>query len=83
VRACFLATTGALTPLVAHHLLRKAAEALRAVREQDLLGKYVLHERLGVGGMAEVFQNSQPTLPLPQEPEPATEPLPVLRRRPR
>src|SRR5262249_31143306 len=29
---------------------------LRAAREQDLMSKYVLHELLGAGGMAEVYR---------------------------
>jgi serine/threonine-protein kinase len=56
LRALYLFLTGYVAALVASHLLRKAEEALRAVRAKDLLGKYFLHERLGVGGMAEVFR---------------------------
>lgn len=56
VRALFLFAYGPLTATLAGHLLRKAEEALRAVRERDVMGKYFLHERVGVGGMAEVFR---------------------------
>ncbi|MFY0567171.1 serine/threonine-protein kinase [Archangium lansingense] len=56
LRALYLFLTGCVAALVASHLLRKAEEALRAVRARELLGKYFLHERLGVGGMAEVFR---------------------------
>ncbi len=56
IRAFFLVATGGVTALVAHHLLEKADEALRVVRERDLFGKYLLHERIGAGGMAEVFR---------------------------
>ncbi|WP_095977116.1 serine/threonine-protein kinase [Melittangium boletus] len=55
-RAGYYFITGWMAALVASHLTRKAEEALRAVRAKDLLGKYFLHERLGVGGMAEVFR---------------------------
>ncbi len=37
-------------------LNRRAEEALAAVRAKDVFGKYLLHERLGAGGMAEVFR---------------------------
>jgi serine/threonine-protein kinase len=56
VRALFLFAYGPLTATLAGHLLRKAEEALKAVRERDFMGKYFLHERVGVGGMAEVFR---------------------------
>ncbi|WP_434383388.1 serine/threonine-protein kinase [Melittangium boletus] len=55
-RAGYYFITGWMAALVASHLTSKAEEALRAVRAKDLLGKYFLHERLGVGGMAEVFR---------------------------
>jgi len=41
---------------IARYLTAQAHDALRAVREQDLMGKYFMHERLGAGGMAEVFR---------------------------
>ncbi|PTL76524.1 protein kinase [Vitiosangium sp. GDMCC 1.1324] len=56
LRAAYYFTTGWMAALVAGHLTNKAEEALHAIREKDLLGKYFLHERLGVGGMAEVFR---------------------------
>ena len=56
VRAVFLFVYGPLAATLAEHLMRKAEEALRAIREKDVMGKYFLHERLGVGGMAEVFR---------------------------
>ncbi len=56
LRAAYYVVTGCLAAIVAGHLTRKAEEALHAIREKDLLGKYFLHERLGVGGMAEVFR---------------------------
>jgi eukaryotic-like serine/threonine-protein kinase len=56
LRSAFLFFTGVATAFVASHLQRKAEEALRNIREQELLGKYFLHERIGSGGMAEVFR---------------------------
>ncbi|WP_309896433.1 serine/threonine-protein kinase [Archangium sp.] len=56
LRCIFLFAYGPLTATLATHLLRKAEEALRAIREKDVMGKYFLHERLGAGGMAEVFR---------------------------
>ncbi|MET0405467.1 MAG: serine/threonine-protein kinase [Cystobacter sp.] len=55
-RAAYYFITGWMAALVASHLMSKAEEALRAIRARELLGKYFLHERLGVGGMAEVFR---------------------------
>jgi serine/threonine-protein kinase len=55
-RALFLFCYGPLTATLAGHLVRKAEEAMRLIRERDVMGKYMLHERLGVGGMAEVFR---------------------------
>jgi serine/threonine protein kinase len=55
-RAVFLFSYGPLTATLAGHLVRKAEEAMRLIRERDVMGKYLLHERLGVGGMAEVFR---------------------------
>jgi serine/threonine-protein kinase len=55
-RAFFLVSSGAAGAVLAHHLLRKAEQALQAVRAADLLSKYFLHEQLGAGGMAEVFR---------------------------
>ncbi|WP_257460450.1 serine/threonine-protein kinase [Archangium lipolyticum] len=56
LRAVYYFTTGWMAALVADHLTSKAEEALHAIRARDLLGKYFLHERLGFGGMAEVFR---------------------------
>jgi serine/threonine-protein kinase len=52
----FLVLSGALAAGIATYLIRETEAALRAVREQDLFGKYLMHERLGAGGMAEVFR---------------------------
>lgn len=41
--------------LVLTTLIGRLAALLHEARKRDLLGKYVLGERLGVGGMAEVF----------------------------
>jgi serine/threonine-protein kinase len=55
-RAGFLVLGGIAGMVLARYLISKAEAALRAAREQDLMGKYFLHERLGAGGMAEVFR---------------------------
>ena len=54
--AALLVVGGGASAAIAIYFVRQAEEALLAVREQDLMGKYVLHERLGAGGMAEVFR---------------------------
>ncbi|NMO15912.1 serine/threonine protein kinase [Pyxidicoccus fallax] len=56
VRGMYLLLTGWLAQLIAKQYRSMAEEALRAIRQQELLGRYFLHERLGVGGMAEVFR---------------------------
>ena len=56
VRCVFLFAYGPLTATLASIIVSKAEAALRAIREKDVMGKYFLHERLGVGGMAEVFR---------------------------
>jgi serine/threonine-protein kinase len=56
LRAGYYYVTGWMAAMVAGYLTHKADEALHAIRARDLLGKYFLHERLGVGGMAEVFR---------------------------
>src|SRR5205807_1355811 len=56
VRSAYLIFAGIAGAVVARTLVRKAEEALRAVREQDLMGRYFLHEKLGMGGMAEVYR---------------------------
>ncbi len=55
-RVVLLFCSGLITAVFVNHLNRRAEDALRAVRERDLLGKYLLHERIGSGGMAEVFR---------------------------
>jgi serine/threonine-protein kinase len=47
--------SGVLTATFVGALNRRAADALSAVRSKDVFGKYLLHERIGAGGMAEVF----------------------------
>lgn len=56
LRAVFLVCTGVLTAMVAQHLVRRAETTVRAIRARDWMGKYILHDRLGAGGMAEVFR---------------------------
>ncbi len=56
LRAVYYFVIGWLAALVAGYLTQRAEDALHAIRAKDLLGKYFLHERLGVGGMAEVFR---------------------------
>ncbi|EPX61436.1 Serine/threonine protein kinase PrkC, regulator of stationary phase [Cystobacter fuscus DSM 2262] len=56
LRCMFLFSYGPLTATLGTLIMNKAGDALRAIREKDVMGKYFLHERLGVGGMAEVFR---------------------------
>ncbi|MBM7113343.1 serine/threonine-protein kinase [Archangium primigenium] len=56
LRAVFLFSYGPLAATLATLIVTKAGDALRAIREKDVMGKYFLQERLGVGGMAEVFR---------------------------
>ncbi|KFA87197.1 serine/threonine-protein kinase [Archangium violaceum] len=56
LRCVFLFCYGPLAATLASLIVSKAEDALRAIREKDVMGKYFLHERLGVGGMAEVFR---------------------------
>ncbi|HEY3445595.1 MAG TPA: serine/threonine-protein kinase [Myxococcales bacterium] len=56
LRAFFLFYAGAATAAVAGMLLQKSEDAVRNLRERDLMGKYLLLDRLGAGGMAEVFR---------------------------
>jgi eukaryotic-like serine/threonine-protein kinase len=51
-----LIAAGFTAAVLGRYLVRTAERALRAVREQDLFGKYVLGEPLGSGGMADVFR---------------------------
>jgi len=55
-RSFYLLLAGVAGAGLARSVVKKAEDALRQVREQDLMGKYFLHDRLGVGGMAEVFR---------------------------
>ena len=56
LRCVFLFSYGPLTATLHALIVSKAEAALRAIREKDVMGKYFLHERLGAGGMAEVFR---------------------------
>ena len=56
VRVLLLFSAGVVTSVFVGHFNRRAAEALTAVRVKDVMGKYLLHERVGSGGMAEVFR---------------------------
>ncbi|MFP2924578.1 serine/threonine-protein kinase [Pyxidicoccus sp. 3LG] len=56
LRAFYFLVIGFLARLIVRQFRGMAEEALRAIRQQELLGRYFLHERLGVGGMAEVFR---------------------------
>ena len=55
-RVVLLFLSALLTWYFVNHLNRRAEEALAAVRATDVFGKYLLHERLGMGGMAEVYR---------------------------
>jgi len=55
-RVVLLLASSVLTAVFVRHLNRRAEETLAAVRKRDVFGKYLLHERLGMGGMAEVFR---------------------------
>lgn len=55
-RVVLLFSSAVLTAIFVNHLNRRAEEALSAVRARDVFGKYLLHERLGMGGMAEVYR---------------------------
>ncbi|MFT3707391.1 MAG: serine/threonine-protein kinase [Archangium sp.] len=55
-RSFLLFCAGLVTAAFVGHFNRRAEEALAAVRAKDVLGKYLLHERIGAGGMAEVFR---------------------------
>jgi serine/threonine-protein kinase len=55
-RVVLLFASAVLTVVFVAHLNRKAEEAFAALRARDVFGKYLLHERIGAGGMAEVFR---------------------------
>lgn len=55
-RIILLFSSAVLTAIFVNHLNRRAEEALAAVRAKDVFGKYLLHERVGMGGMAEVYR---------------------------
>lgn len=55
-RVVLLFASAVFTAAFVGVLNRRAEEALAAVRAKDVFGKYLLHERLGMGGMAEVFR---------------------------
>lgn len=54
IRAIFCFIGGLAGMSLARNLIGRAEAALREIREQDLFGKYLVHERLGQGGMGEV-----------------------------
>jgi serine/threonine-protein kinase len=56
LRSALLFLSGFAAAGIAAVMIRSGERALKAVREQDLMGKYVLHELLGKGGMAEVYR---------------------------
>jgi serine/threonine-protein kinase len=56
VRAMFCVIAGIGSAILARYHIERSESALRAIREQDLFGKYLVHERIGVGGMGEVFR---------------------------
>jgi serine/threonine-protein kinase len=56
MRALVLLSSGVATAILARHFMSKTAQALAALREQEVMGKYMLHERIGAGGMAEVYR---------------------------
>src|SRR5207248_2520904 len=55
MRAGALLLCGVAGSVLARQLALKSEQALVDVRERDLMGRYLLGERIGVGGMAEVF----------------------------
>ncbi len=52
----FSLAAGAAAVVLAGLTVSRAEAALHEIREQDLFGKYILHEPLGTGGMGEVFR---------------------------
>ncbi len=55
-RVVLLFSSAVFTAAFVRILNKRAEEALAAVRAKDIFGKYLLHERIGAGGMAEVFR---------------------------
>ncbi|MBX7101002.1 MAG: serine/threonine protein kinase [Myxococcaceae bacterium] len=55
-RTFILVLCGVFAALMADYFVRQAQRAMSELREHDLLGKYLLDERVGAGGMAEVFR---------------------------
>lgn len=56
IRAALVVVCGLGGWTLSRYLVRRAEAALTAVREQDLFGKYLMHEQIGQGGMAEVYR---------------------------
>jgi serine/threonine-protein kinase len=56
LRVLYPLLSGVAGAVVAHTFLARAERALSAVRERDLMSRYFLHEKIGAGGMAEVFR---------------------------
>lgn len=56
VRCALLLASGLLTAFVTSQFIKHAEAAFSSVREKELAGKYLLHERIGAGGMAEVYR---------------------------
>lgn len=55
MRALTLLFSASAGALISTYVVRRAGDALKQIREQDLMAKYILHEQLGAGGMAEVY----------------------------
>jgi serine/threonine-protein kinase len=50
----FCIASGVAGAMLARYFVKRTERALNDIREQDLFGKYVIHERIGTGGMGEV-----------------------------
>jgi serine/threonine protein kinase len=55
-RMIYFSLLGLAAGLTAYFLVRQSEQALAQTRGRDLFGKYLLGERIGTGGMAEVFK---------------------------